>query len=61
MYHSAMSRIHSEFIDPDAADRPMAVDALVREKPDEDDEEEDESEDDDEEGDDEGNSDGYSE
>jgi hypothetical protein len=56
-----MSRIHSEFIDPDAADRPMAVDALVREKPDEDDEEEDESEDDDEEGDDEGNSDGYSE
>jgi hypothetical protein len=60
-----MSRIHSEFIDPDAGDRPMAVDALVREEPDEDEEDEEEddeeSEDDDEEGDDEGNSDGYSE
>jgi hypothetical protein len=37
-----MSRIHSEFLDPDPADRRVTADVLVREEPEEEDEEEDE-------------------
>jgi len=51
-----MNRMH----DPQAAESSIAVDARVREKPD-DDEEEDEGEEDEDEDEDEGNSDGYSE
>jgi hypothetical protein len=50
-----MNRIHPALLDPEAAERSVAVDLRIREEPD-DDEEEDEDEDEDE-----GNSDGYSE
>jgi hypothetical protein len=55
-----MNRMHPELLDPQAAESSIAVDARVREKPD-DDEEEDEGEEDEDEDEDEGNSDGYSE
>jgi hypothetical protein len=51
-----MSRI-PELVDSDHAESPVAVDALVREEPDE----EEEDDEDDEEDEDDGNSDGYSE
>lgn len=50
-----MSRIRSEYLDPDGADRSVAVDVLVREEPDDEEEEEDDDkEEDDEDTDDEG-------
>jgi hypothetical protein len=56
-----MSRILPEVVDSGPADRSVAVDALVREEPDEEEEEEDEEDDDEGENEDNRNSDGYSE
>jgi hypothetical protein len=55
-----MSGIHTELLDPDAAEISVAIDARVREEP-EDDEEEDEGSEEVDEDEDEANSDGYSE
>jgi hypothetical protein len=54
-----MNGIHPEFVDPNATDR-TALDARLREEP-EDDEDDDEEEDQGDDTDDDGNSDGYSE
>lgn len=59
VYDYAVSRILSEFVDPDPADRSAVLDVVLREQPEED-EDEDEEEDD-QDGEDDGNSDGYSE
>jgi hypothetical protein len=53
-----MSGTHAELVDPEPGERSMAVDAQVREEPDEDEEEDEEEDVEDE---DDGNSDGYSE
>jgi hypothetical protein len=49
-----MSRIRSEYLDPDRADHSVAGDFLVREEPDEEEEEEDDGKEDEDEEDDEG-------
>ena len=50
----SMSRIRSQYLDPDRADRSVAVDVLLREEPEEEDDEEEDDDDDDKEDDDEG-------
>jgi hypothetical protein len=58
-----MRRMRPRYLDPDSCDRPVAVDVLVREEPDEEEDEEEEEEDDDEgdDQDDENDDEGYSE
>ena len=56
-----MSRMLSEFVDSDPADRTVAVDARLREEPEADDDDEDDDDDDKEDQDNDSDSDGYSE
>jgi hypothetical protein len=39
-YHRAISRIHSDYLDPETSDRSVAADVLVREEPDEEEDDE---------------------